>query len=95
MLPFLKRKDASTSGLIVKDLTPNKPNEPEQQDDSRAAHEACARHLLLAIEARDVKAMADALYDAFTVMESEPHEENSEPSPHSYDAQNIKAGEQS
>lgn len=88
MLPFLKRKEVHAGpGLIVEHTAQNEPSEIE---DPSAAHEACARHLLLAIESKDVKAIADALYDAFTVMGSE---EKSSPAPHSYDAQNIKAGE--
>lgn len=94
MLPFLKRKESSTSGIIVENKSPNEPIESEQETDPRASHEACARHLLLAIESRDVKAIADALYDAFTVMDSEPHDEGLYPEPHSYAAQNIKAGKE-
>lgn len=93
MLPFLKRKDQqASSSVIIKDLSPEQPVEPEI--DPKAAHRACARHLLLAIEARDVDAIADALYDAFTVMES-ADDIKEEAAPHSFEAQNIKAGEQS
>ncbi len=92
MLPFLKRKDSASTGLIVKDLSPTPEAEPEQ--DPSAAIEACARHLLLAIEAKDVKAIADALCDAFTILESQEGQ-NEGPPPHSYEAQNIIAGENS
>lgn len=93
MLPFLKRKDSSIAGTIIKTRTPDEPSESEQPDDPSASHEACARDLLKAIEAKDVKGIADALYDAFTVMESEPHEEGPHVEPHSYDAQNAKAAQ--
>jgi len=95
MLPFLKRKDtaAAPSTVIVKDRAPNESSESEELiDDKRAAHEACARHLLLAIEARDVQAIADALQHAFEVMEAQ-EDETETASPHSFEAQNIIAGE--
>lgn len=96
MLPFLKRKDASIAGTIIKTRAPDDSNESEQPDDPSASHEACARDLLKAIEAKDIKGIAAALYDAFTVMESEPHkEETNTPAPHSYEAQNIKAAKDS
>lgn len=96
MLPFLKKKEASgSSGLLIKTRTPDeKPEVEEDQDDSSAAIESCAAELIRAVHARDTKAVASAMQDAFEILESIPHEENQESvEPHSYDAQNMKAGE--
>ncbi len=93
LLPFLKNKDASVAGLIIKNRTPDE--KPEQdQDDSSAAIESCAQELIRAVHAKDTKAVSEALKDAFEILESMPHEEGEHVEPHSYDAQNIKAGEQ-
>jgi len=90
MLPFLKkRQEAQISGLQIKNREPDE--KPEQdQDDSSAAIEACAAALISAIHSHDAKGVAEAMKDAFEILESMPHEEVE---PHSYDAQNIKAGE--
>jgi hypothetical protein len=74
LLPFLKKKPAAAVGVIVKTRTPDE--KPEQdQDDSSAGIEACAHDLLTAIEAKDVKGIADALQAAFEIADSQPHEE--------------------
>lgn len=101
MLPFLKKKDASVAGLIIKTRAPDaapKADENEEKDDSSAAIEACASELVRAIHSRDAKAVAAALKDAFDILEAteeETPEESEAPSPHSYDAQNIKAAQES
>jgi hypothetical protein len=86
MLPFLKNH--KQAGVIV---STRKPDEKDDQEpsDSSAAMEACAQDIIRAIEQKDSKHLALALQAAFECMESEPHEE----SPHTYEAQNIKAGE--
>lgn len=91
MLPFLKRKDGHVSGITIKTRTPDQPAESIDENDPSAAHEACAKDLLRAIEMKDIKGIASALYDAFSIMDSEPHEEGPHPEPHSYDSQNQKA----
>lgn len=80
------------SGVIVREREPDQKDEPDSSEPSDAAM-ACARDLLRAIEAKSVKGIADALYDAFTIMDSEPHVEGEHVEPHSYEAQNIKAKE--
>jgi hypothetical protein len=88
LLPFLKRKDGiATSTVLVKHREPDEQNE-QDKDDPSAAHEACAKALLTAINASDIRGIAEALKDAFTLMDSEPHEEGEHTEPHSYDAQN-------
>lgn len=93
MLPFLRKKqEAGISGLTVKHREPDQ--KPEQsEDDPKAAIKTCARELIRAVHAQDTDAVSEALKDAFDILESMPHEENNEVSPHSYDAQNIKAAE--
>ncbi len=67
MLPFLRKPKAS--GLIVEQRKSDKPNEPSEM-------EACAQDLLNAIEAKDVKAIAQALQAACELSEySEAAEE--------------------
>jgi hypothetical protein len=96
VLPFLKRKQAASSGVIIKTREPDKTSEEstEQSIDSSAI-ESCARDLISAVHAQDAKGVAEAIKTAFDILESMPHEEMSEgPSPHSYEAQNIKASEE-
>lgn len=94
MLPFLKNKNQpSVAGLIMKTRAPDESPEQEDSEDSSAAIESCASEIIRAVHAKDPKAVAAALKDAFDILESMPHEEESESTePHSYDAQNIKAG---
>lgn len=92
MLPFLKNKNAQVAGLIVKTRAPDEKPQSEDQDDSSAAIESCAQALISAIHARDVKAAADAIKDAFDILSSGPEEEST--SKHDYDAQNIKAAQE-
>ncbi len=88
MLPFLAKKNekAAQSGVIVKTREPDE--KPEQdQDDPSAAIKACAKALIDAIHSRNEQGVADAIADAFEILESQPHEEESI-EPHSYSAQN-------
>lgn len=74
--------------------TRNESNSEEIQEDSSAAIESCAMELIIAVHLKDVKAVAEALKNAFDILESIPHVESAHVEPHSYDAQNIKAGGQ-
>lgn len=91
MLPFLKNKQKPVAGLIIHDRTPDEKPEEDKDDPSTAIH-ACAEELIRAVHAKDTKAVADAMADAFAILESEPHEEDSEHvEPHSYESQNKLA----
>lgn len=96
MLPFLKKKnESSVAGLIMKTRTPDEKPEVEESDDL-AAIESAASELVRAIHARDTKAVAAALKDALDIIQSMPEESNeSDVNPHSYEAQNIKAAQES
>lgn len=87
MLPFLKSKQAQQTGVIIKERAPDQKEESE--DIGAHGIEACAEEFIRAVHAKDVKAAAAALKDAFEILESQPHEEG----PHTYDAQNEKAAE--
>lgn len=89
MLPILNKKQGQVAGLIIKNRTPDEKPE-EDQDNSSYGVEACAKDLIDAVHAKDIKRVAEALKSAFDVLESIPHEEIE---PHSYDAQNIKAAQ--
>lgn len=94
MLPFLKRKDQGSAGLIIKNRTPDeKPD--NQEDDKDTAIHACAQDLINSVHNRDVKGAAEAMRSAFEILDSMPHQEGPHegPEPHSYEAQNIKAGQ--
>lgn len=79
----------------MKTRAPDASPEAEDTDDSSAAIEACASELVRAVHAKDPTAVAEALKDAFEILQSMPsEEETNEPSPHSYDAQNIKAAQE-
>lgn len=96
MLPILKRlKEAPVAGLIVKTRAPDEKPQDES-DDHSAAIEACARDLITALHAKDVKGVASAICSAFEILDSLPHEEgeHTNASPHSYDAQNKLAGKE-
>jgi len=94
MLPFLKKKEGSAnSGLIIKTRTPDES--PSEESDDSAAIDSCSSKLIRAVHSRDTKAVSAALKDAFDILGSMPEESESDsPSPHSYDAQNILAGDQ-
>lgn len=85
ILPFLAKKNQN-AGVIVQT---RKPDEEKSQNSSEGL-ESCAQDLINAIHSKDPKAVAQAFKDLFELSELEPHEE----ADHSYDAQNIKAGEQ-
>lgn len=97
MLPFLKiKKEVPSAGIIQKHRAPDIEIDEEvdnnkDEDMSGAAIEDCAKDILKAIEAKDHKAIASAIADAFTILDSQPHEEGPHVSPHSYDAQNAIA----
>lgn len=98
MLPFLKKREAASTGMLYKHRTPDEKPVTEEQDEESNHSEAilaCAKDLLTAIESKDHKAIADALADAFVILEQNPHKEieheNDSVEPHSYDAQNKAA----
>lgn len=86
MLPFLKKKDSSVAGLIIKQRNPDKPNESE---DLEYSAEDCARDLIAAVNANDAAGVAKAIKDIMNNSE----ESESKTSPHTYEAQNQKAAE--
>lgn len=95
LLPFLKLKTKPVAGIIMSKRTPDEPEtKDEAPEDHSAAIEACASALISAVHAHDVKAVSEALADAFTILDSMPHEEGEHISPHSYDAQNQKAAKE-
>lgn len=89
-LPFLQKK--KIAGVIISHRKPDEAPITESPNDDGGL-EACAQDLIDATHAQDKKAAAAAMRAAFSILESEPHEEAGEgPEPHSYDAQNEKAG---
>lgn len=87
MLPFLKNKDGgSLASLIVKSRQPDEPETPENDSDSTGI-EACAKDMISAIKSGDHKRLAEAMKDAFTILDAQPHEEGEHVEPHSYEAQ--------
>lgn len=95
MLPFLaKKQESANSGISIKTRTPDEKPESEDQDDPTAAKEACGQAIITAIQSGSAKAVADAMQDMFEICDSEPHVEGDHVEPHSYQAQNIKAGQE-
>ncbi len=92
MLPFLKPKPQT--GIIVETRKSDGGSKPDESEENHGLT-ACAEDLIRAVHAKDAKAVASALQAAFEVCESYPHEEgehtNESPSPHTFEAQNIKA----
>lgn len=94
MLPFLKNKQQS--GLIVQERPSDNKDKDSKPEDNQGLI-ACAQDIIDAIKTGDAKKLASALTSAHEICDSYEHEEgphtNDEPSPHTYDAQNIKANE--
>jgi hypothetical protein len=83
MLPWMKKKDQQvTPSLTIKTREPDKTEENQEH----AGIHACAQDLLSAIQANDVKGIADALKAAFEIADASPHVEGEHIEPHSYDA---------
>jgi hypothetical protein len=90
-----KKNEGHVSGILVKTREPDeKPESEDDKDDPSAAIHACAQDLVSAINANDVKAVAEAIQAAFEILDSMPHEEGPHVEPHSYAAQNEQAGEE-
>lgn len=70
--PWLKDKERAQPGLIVKTRAPDEDKQPEESEESEAI-KAAANELIRAVHARDAKAVAAALKDAFTILDAEPH----------------------
>ena len=68
------------------------PESNESDDMLNEAVEACARDLIRAVHAQDVKGAAQAMRDAFTIMEAAPHTE-ADHSDSSFKSQNVKAAQ--
>ena len=90
MLPILnkKRDEGGIAGTIIKNRQPDE--KPEEKQDSKTDH---AHSALEAIKANDAEAFAEAISQLSKITDEEPHEEGPHVEPHSYDAQNQKAGE--
>lgn len=87
MLPFLKNKANSGSGLLIKSRSPDQAEPEESEIDVNAPIRACAKDLIIAIHAHDVEMAADAIRAAFEILDSEPHVEGPHVDPHSYNSQ--------
>ncbi len=95
-LPFLnKKKDAGiASSIIEQQNRGNATPEPEAELEEYTL-EDCAHDILDAIQDDNARALSFALKEAFRQLESKPHEEaEHKPSPHTFEAQNIKAGQE-
>lgn len=75
MLPFLKPKSASVAGLIIKNRSPDEKPEENQEDSSEMAIQECAQQLIDAVHSKNVQQVAEALKDAFELLDSMPHKE--------------------
>lgn len=91
-LPFLKniKERSNQVGVIVKTRAPDEKPDTQEGD---PAIEACAQELIDAVHAKNAKAAAQAIQDAFEILKSRPEETDEGPEPHSYDAQNQKAAQ--
>lgn len=86
MLPFLKPKP--TTGVVIAHRTPDEAKEPENPGLSAAADD-----LIRAVHSRDTKGVVDACKALWTILENTEEDGPEHASPHSYDAQNYKAGQ--
>ncbi len=74
MIPFLKDKNKSFSGVTI-DV--RKPDQKDDSEENQGLME-CMRQLMTAVQSGDAKAAAEAFKDAFQVCESYPHSEYSD-----------------
>ncbi len=81
MLPWLKNKQVRQSGIMstVRKADGGFTDAEPTQDQGNPGLEQCARSIMAAIDSKDVGQLAQALQDAFDVLESQPHEEGPEP----------------
>jgi len=81
------------SGLMISKRTPDEPagKEEPMQDDANHELEMAMEDFLRAMNAKDSKAMAVAIKDAFDICDAQPHEEG--PHTNDYDEQNEKASD--
>jgi hypothetical protein len=96
MLPFLaKNKDSGgIAGLLVKNREPDENTQDSDDDTPEYNQEDCARDIMHALKTDDAELFASALNEFIQNSGQEPGgDEASSPSPHTYDAQNMKAGE--
>lgn len=91
MLPFLKKKQDSVAGLIIKQRAPDKHNDSNELEEKEYSLEDCAQDIMEAIQSNNKSKLAEALREAIKKVDEEPHEEGEHVSPHTYEAQNIKA----
>lgn len=80
------------AGTIIKNRQPDET--PEEKQEPEDSLEECAHKIMDAISRNDASALATALKEAIKRVDKEPHEEGKHVEPHSYDAQNQKAGEE-
>lgn len=86
MLPFLRKHQQT--GVAV---TTRQSDEPKDSEDHGLRQ--CAKELISAVSAQDEAAVAKALRAAFQIMDADPDEEmesEEKPSPHTFEAQNVK-----
>lgn len=71
-LPFLKPKNMAS--IIIERRKPV----PDEQDGKEGPHDSiktCAEDLIKAVHEHDVDGVAAAMHSAFTILESQPHDE--------------------
>lgn len=78
LLPFLKRKEAQPTGIIIKTRAPDGAKADESADNSDYGIESCAGDLLRALENKDVKGIAEALESAHEVLMNKPEVQEEE-----------------
>lgn len=97
MLPFLKLKQQKQGASVLTKVRQPDSNDTQTQSDDQDPAESihqCAKDLISAVHAGDSRKAAEAMYDAFCILEMQPHDEaehEEKASPHSYDAQNQLA----
>lgn len=94
MLPFLSKikKESGIANIIIKNRTSDEKTE-ENQEDKEYSLENYAKDIISAVHSNDSSKLANTLKEVFQKLDSAPHIEGKHVTPHSYDAQNIKAGE--
>jgi hypothetical protein len=94
MLPFLKLKKSGVSGLIIKNRSSGEQQEEQPKEENNDLYlEACMQGIINSVRDNDAQMGVKCLRMAFELLDSEPHIEGEHVNPHSYDAQNQKAGE--
>jgi hypothetical protein len=96
LLPFLKKnKDSGgISGILIKNRTPDESTDQEQESNDEYSLADCAKDLISAVHSNDHEQVAEVLKEFIDMAQNQSKDQDESESPHTYESQNIKAGQE-